>query len=102
MSGRLFLVELLLAGFFAIACARARVAASPNQKMTFAGFFRLTDRLERIRRSRWQWFAMVALVLALRVQHMQPLALEFILVVQFLIFLALPTRPGRKMTVQTR
>jgi len=92
MNSPSILVDLLLAGFFAIACIRAHGPVTPGQKLTFACLLRLSDRLERLRRSRWQWFSMVALVLVLRMQQTQPLTLEIILVLQFLVFLALPTQ----------
>jgi hypothetical protein len=96
LMGKTILLDFLLAGFFAIACVRARGPVAPGQKLTFSGFFRLSDRLERLRRSRWQWFSMVALVLVLRMQQVQPLTLEVILVLQFLVFLALPTQAGAR------
>ena len=92
MSEKTILLELLLAGFFAIACVRARGEATPGQKLTLGSFFRLADRWERVRRSRWQWFSMVALVLVLRLQQVQPLTVEVILILQFIVFLALPTQ----------
>jgi len=96
MSTTTILLDLLLAGFFAIACLRARDSITPGQKLAFSDFFRLSDRVERLRRSRWQWFSMVALVLVLRMQQTQPLMLEFIVVLQFLVFLALPTKTGTR------
>ena len=96
MSTITILMEVLLAGFFAIACVRARSETAPGAKMTFGGIFHLAGRWERLRRSRWQWFAMVGLVLVLRLQQVQPLLLEFILALQFLVFLALPTQAGPK------
>lgn len=88
---QLALLELLLAGFFAVACFRARSAAA-GEKPTFASFFQLSGRLERLRRSRWQWFAMVAILLVLRLQRQLPLSIEIMAGVLFLIFLALPAR----------
>jgi hypothetical protein len=49
-------------------------------------------RLERLRRSRWQWFSMVVLMLLLRLQHMLPAKVELVVALQFLIFLVLPIR----------
>ena len=49
-------------------------------------------RLERLRRSRWQWFSMVLLMLVVRLQFGLPLVIELTVVLQFLLFLALPVR----------
>jgi hypothetical protein len=49
-------------------------------------------RLERLRRSRWQWFSMVVLMLLLRMQHVLPARVELVVALQFLIFLVLPVR----------
>ena|SRR5437762_11755510 len=89
---KLALLELLLAGFFAIACFRARAPQSSNQKPTLGSFFRFSSRLERLRRSRWQWFSMVAIMLVLRVQHQLPPAVEIMVGMMFLIFLVFPVR----------
>ena len=86
------LMELLLAGFFAVSCITAHGPFPADQRITFGEFFRLPGRLERLRRSRWQWFAMVALVLVLRLQSTLPLMLEATVLLQFLVFLALPVR----------
>jgi hypothetical protein len=88
----MMLVEAILAGFFAVACIRACVPASPNGKLVFSDFLRFPGRIERLRRSRWQWFSMVALLLVIRLQAGLPLALEAIVAVEFVIFFALPTR----------
>jgi hypothetical protein len=50
----------------------------------------MTDRIERLRRSRWQWFSMVAIMLVLRMQNQLPLAIEIMVGTMFLIFLVLP------------
>ncbi len=92
MDGKTILFELLMAGFFAVACVRAHGPVSAAQRMTFGEFFRLYDRVERLRRTRWQWFSMVALMLVIRLQQPLPLVLEIMVVVQFLLFLALPVR----------
>jgi hypothetical protein len=91
MSTKSLLLELLVSGFFAIACFRARagnggpVAARPWEML------RLKDRLQRLSMTRWQWFAVVLLVLLVRVQSHVPLIIEMTLALQFVIFLALPT-----------
>jgi hypothetical protein len=48
--------------------------------------------LERLRRSRWQWFSMAVLMLLLRVQHVLPEKVELAVGLQFLVFLAVPIR----------
>ncbi len=92
MSGKMILAALLLGGFFAIACFRAQEAVTAGERMTFGQLFRFSDRLDRLKRSRWQWFSMVALMLVLRLQQQLPFALEIVAVAQFALFLALPAR----------
>ena len=90
----MLLLELLLGGFFAVACIRASVPSALSGKLRFADLLRFPDRLERLRRTRWQWFSMVALLLFVRVQAGLPTILEAIVALQFVIFFALPTRAG--------
>ncbi len=92
MNWPTMLVEVILAGFFAVACIRACVPAAPEDKLGFSNLLRFPGRIERLRRSRWQWFSMVALLLVLRLEAGLPLVVEVIVAVEFLIFLALPTR----------
>lgn len=87
---RMILLELLLGGFFAVACIRASVPAAMNGKVRPGDLLRFPNRLERLRSSRWQWFSMVAVLLAVRVQMGVPTILEAIALVQFVIFFALP------------
>lgn len=84
--------ELLISGFFAVACIRACVPASLDGKLSFSDLFRFPGRLERLRRTRWQWFSMVALLLVLRLQAGLPLVLELIVAVEFALFVAVPVR----------
>jgi hypothetical protein len=91
------LLELLLGGFFAVACIRSSVPSALNGKLHLGDFLRFPGRLERLRRSRWQWFSMVAVLLAVRAQTGVPTILEAIVLVQFVIFFALPTRTGTSM-----
>jgi hypothetical protein len=86
------LVEVILAGFFAVACLRACVPANPGGKLQFSDLLRFPGRLERLQRTRWQWFSMVALLLVIRLQIGLPLVLEYIIAAEFVIFMALPTR----------
>lgn len=91
MSTQALLIEFLLSGFFAIACFRAR-AESPNRHgFAPARLFILTDRMERLRRTRWQWCAMVLLLVVVRLQLGTPLVAELTGLVQFIVFLALPS-----------
>lgn len=89
MNEKTLLVELLLAGFFAVACLRARAPVA-GRDHRLGDAFRLLGRIERFRRSRWEWFAMVALMLALRLQHQLPLVLEPLVLVELALFAALP------------
>ena len=98
MDGTTILVELLLAGFFAIACFRAHGPFRSDGQARFGDVFRLSGRLERFRRSRWQWFSMVLLLLVIRLQQQRPLAMELMVVIQILVFLALPVRADAKNT----
>jgi hypothetical protein len=86
------LFEAILAGFFAVACIRACVPASPNGNLNFTDLLRFPGRIERLRRSRWQWFSMVALLLVIRLQTGLPVVLEAIAAFEFIVFLAIPTR----------
>jgi hypothetical protein len=56
----------------------------------------MTDRVERLRRSRWQWFAMVLLLVMVRMQRGAPMIVEVTVVVQFILFLMLPTQKATR------
>jgi hypothetical protein len=91
MGTEALLAEILLSGFFAIACLRAR-AETPNLVgLAPKQIFALTGRIERLQRSRWQWFSMVLVLFLMRMQIGAPLVAELMVAVQFLIFMALPT-----------
>ena len=90
MNRETMLVELLLGGFFAVACMRAFIPQA-SEKLSFGNLFRIPSRLERLRRSRWQWFSIVALLLIVRLQRGMPLVLEFTVAFEFLLFFALPS-----------
>jgi hypothetical protein len=90
MNERTVLIGLLLSGFFGVACIRASVPASPAP--FWMNLLRFPGRIERFRRSRWQWFAMVSLMIVLRLQQQLPLALEVMAALQLLLFLAIPAR----------
>src|SRR2546430_16432272 len=90
----MFFVELLLAGFFAVACIRASVPSAANGKFRFQDLLRFPNRLERLRRTRWQWFSMVALLLPVRMQTVWPTILGGLVAGQFVIFFVLPAEKG--------
>jgi len=90
------LIETILAGFFAVACLRACVPAAADGKLRFTDLFRFPGRLERLQRTRWQWFSMVALLLVVRLQTGLPLVLEVIVAAEFALFMALPSRAVTK------
>jgi hypothetical protein len=102
MNKNALLVEVLLAGFFAIACIKAHGPFKVDSKNKLSDFFHLSNRLERLRRSRWQWFSMVLLVLALRMVQGEPLIVELIVIVQLIVFLALPTQASVLRGVRVR
>jgi hypothetical protein len=86
------LTELLLSGFFAIACFRARTTDIANTGVAPRALFAMTDRLERLRRSRWQWFAMILLLVLIRIERGAPMVAEVTVVAQLIVFLLLPTK----------
>ena len=94
MNAKTILVELLLAGFFAVACLKAGglFRMPPNAKAPLLVASRMPARLERLRRSRWQLFAMVAFMLVLRLQEQLPLSIEAMAALELVLFLALPVR----------
>ena len=102
MSTQALLVELLLSAFFAVACIRARAGSSNSWGLTPQKLFVLTDRLERLRRSRWQWFSMVLLLVLLRLQRGTPMVAELTVAAQLLVFLVLPTQKKRLEAVPQR
>ena len=92
MSTQALIVELLLSGFFAVACFRARANTLDTMKVAPRALFAMTDRLERLRRSRWQWFSMVLVLVLVRVQRGAPLVAELTVLAQLIVFLSLPTQ----------
>ena len=91
MGTHALLAEILLSGFFAIACFQARAEAPSLHGLAPGWFFALTGRLERLRRSRWQWFCMVLLLALMRIQIGVPIVAELTVAAQFILFLALPS-----------
>ncbi len=102
MNQQTILLELLLGGFFAVACLKTCVPSASEGMLRFTNFLRLPGRMERLRRSRWQWFSMVALLLVVRMQRGAPLVLELTVALQFLVFLALPVRAEAKAAALAR
>lgn len=92
MNTQALLVEVLLSAFFAIACFRARGEAPDARGLAPQRLFVLTDRLERLRRSRWQWFAVVLLLYVMRSQMGAPMVIELTGLAQFIVFLSLPSQ----------
>jgi hypothetical protein len=90
MDFRPLLIELLVSGFFATACLKARGGDFNRSAFSPQEFFKLLPRLERLRRTRWQWFSMVLLLFVIRKQIGVPMVVEFTALAQFLIFLMLP------------
>jgi hypothetical protein len=90
MDVRPLLIELLVSGFFATACLKARAGDFNRSAFSPREFFKLLPRLERLRRTRWQWFSMVLLLFVIRKQIGVPVVVEFTALAQFLIFLMLP------------
>ena len=86
------LMEVLLSGFFALACFKARAESPSVHGLAPQRLLMLVDRVERLRRSRWQWFAMVLLLMVMRMQAGAPMVAELTVVAQFVVFLALPTQ----------
>jgi hypothetical protein len=91
LSKQALLVEVLLSGFFAVACFRARAESFDTIRATPRDLVALTDRLERLRRSRWQWFSMGLLLVVVRFQQGAPLVAELTALAQFIVFVSLPT-----------
>ena len=89
MTKEAILLELLLSGFFAIACFKAR--ATDAHALGFKDLLFLSDRLERLRRTRWQWCAMVIVIVFSRMQMQAPILAELTGLAQFVLFLSLPT-----------
>jgi hypothetical protein len=102
MTTQALLVELLLSGFFAVACFRARATSFDAMKVGPRELFVLTDRLERLRRSRWQWCAMVALLIVVRMQSGVPMVAELTVLAQFILFLSLPAQKHSLEAMRTR
>lgn len=91
MALQALLVELLISGFFAVACVRAREQASYSGALSPRTLLSLTNRIERLKRSRWQWFSIVLLLLVARMQIGRPIIAEFTALAMLVLFFAAPT-----------
>lgn len=91
MGVQALFIEILLSGFFAIACFRARSTSSDVQRLAPRRLFVLIGRLERLRLTRWQWCSMVMVLMLARMWQGQPLVAELTAFAQFLLFLVLPS-----------
>ncbi|MGH9590113.1 MAG: hypothetical protein ACRD25_06940 [Terracidiphilus sp.] len=91
------LLELLVSGFFAIACFKARAAREPGAlAMSPRDFLKLTDRIDRLSRTRYQWVAMAAILILVRMQVGVPITVELTAVAEFIVFVALPVGKTEK------
>ena len=90
MNEKAIFLELLISGFFAIACFKARAFEPGEIAMRPRDLLRLTDRVERMSRSRWQWFAMAGILILVRLQTGVPMVVELTALMQLIVFLALP------------
>lgn len=84
------LVEMLIASFFAVACFRSRANTVDWKGLAPKRVFVLTSRLERLRRSRWQWCSIVMLLVIVRLRQGTPLLAELTSLAMFILFLSLP------------
>uniref|UniRef100_A0A7V5CS19 Uncharacterized protein n=1 Tax=Acidobacterium capsulatum TaxID=33075 RepID=A0A7V5CS19_9BACT len=102
MKDQALFLELLVSGFFAVACFKARAGEIRDIAQRPRDLFRLTDRVERLSRSRWQWFAMVGILILVRLQTGVPLVVELTAALQFILFLALPVAKEQKSAIRAR
>lgn len=102
LNAQALFVELLLSGFFAVACFRARATVIEDIRIAPRTLFVLTDRLERLRRSRWQWVSIVFVLILVRLQRGTPMVAELTALAQFVLFLALPAHGAAREVVRRR
>jgi len=102
MNEKAIFLELLISGFFAIACFKARAFEPGEVALRPRDLFRLTDRVERMSRSRWQWFAMAGILILVRLQIGVPMVVELTAVLQLIVFLALPVAKQYQVPVPVR
>ena len=97
MNEKALFLELLISGFFATACFKARAFEPGEIALRPRDLLRLTDRVERMSRSRWQWFAMVGILVLVRLQTGVPMVVELTALAQLIVFLALPVAKKHQM-----
>jgi hypothetical protein len=102
LSTQALLIEMLLSGFFAVACFRARANTLDSMRIAPRALFVLTDRLERLRRSRWQWFSMVLLLVLVRLERGTPMVADLTVLAQFIVFMSLPTQKASLEVIRRR
>lgn len=85
-------LEVLIAGFFGVACFWAPTVHSAASNKLFAWVAQLSLRLNSLRRERWQWLTVIGTMLGLRIQHQLPSIIELMVGLTFLILLAFPLR----------
>jgi hypothetical protein len=90
MFSKEVLFELLLTGFFALACLRAQVAHEAGRPVRLNEIFRFRGRIERLRRSRVQWMSILVLLILARIQWSLSLFVELLVALMFVGFMALP------------
>lgn len=90
MNEKALFLELLISGFFAVACLKARAVEPGEIALRPRDMLRLTDRVERMSRSRWQWFAMAGILVLVRLQTGVPMVVELTALMQLIVFLSLP------------
>jgi hypothetical protein len=101
MGTRGLLLELLLTGFFAVACMRARAVPVNGHSMRLSDLFVFAGRIERLRRTRWQWCSIVVLLIMARLQWGLPIFVELTFAALLVLFLAIPAQPqGNKASVE--
>ena len=102
MNEKALFLELLVSGFFAIACFKARASEPGEVAVRPRDLLRLTDRVERMSRSRWQWFAMAGILILVRLQTGVPMVVELTAFMQLIVFLALPVAKQHQIPVPVR
>lgn len=92
MIDKLTVLEVLIAGFFGVACFWSPTVNSAARNKLFAWIAQLSLRLDLLRRERWQWLTVIGTMLGLRLQHQLPPVIEVMVGLTFLILLAFPLR----------
>ncbi len=90
MIDKLTALEVLIAGFFGVACFWAPTVNSAASNRLFAWVAHISLRLDSLRRERWQWLTVIGTMLALRIQHQLSRIIEPMVGLTFLILLAFP------------